>query len=433
MVIVEIQNVTQLQNKEHLWGSYIDLPKPGGTSDIYAIDVMGWVLGKTTPVTAVEFHSNGQLHQSLLINMDRKDIAHSYSHVPNAVKSGFRTRISVVSLPQEFEIKIDAVLQNGAKHPIGSITGKRQAITNKFIPIYNPLMVTTFGRTGSTWLMQLLDAHEEIISYRPFQYEPRVASYWIEVLKALSEPTSYLQMLSSSQFDKTWWLGNTYFPAEATAFDPSVQRWLGYNNVDIISTFCQSRIEAFYDQVASLQKKFSPKYFAEKFAPDNVMTTLIWEMYPLAKEILLVRDFRDMLCSVLAYNKKKGITSFGRELTYSDEEYVKYLRGYAAYMLQRWKRQTPKVFLLRYEDLIMHPHEALESVFEYLAVNANVGYIQEVISKAQSSNQDQQAIHRTASSSVDSIGRWKSDLDKKMQDLCNETFGDVLKEFGYEV
>ena len=434
MPIVEITDVKVNSAKsDDLVGYYLDLPRPGNESDIYAVDVSGWVLGKSSPVVGIEFRSEGLKLLRIPLNTKRQDIVKHFSQVHHAEASGFKARVNILTLEQEFAIDVVAHLDNTKEIPIGTICGRRQSLNTGYQPTLSPLMVTTLRRTGSTWLLQLLNVHPQIIAYRPFEYEPRVGSYWIEILKAISDPSSYLQVLSSYQSDANWWLGNSYFPLEAMAFDPSIQRWIGNNNIGVVASFCQGRIEAFYEQVATIQKKIRPVYFAEKFSARTFITSLMWELYPNTKEIILVRDFRDMFCSVLSYNKKRGVTSFGRELTSGDEDYVRYLKGGAQYLRDLWKRQTPKVHLLRYEDLVMQPVEALKAMFEYLQVDCDEGLARQIMMEGETKNRDQQQLHQTASSPLTSIGRWQEELSKQLQDLCNETFGDILNEFGYNV
>jgi hypothetical protein len=40
--------------------------------------------------------------------------------------------------------------------------------------------------------------------------------------------------------------------------------------------------------------------------------------------------------------------------------------------------------------------------------------------------------HKTSPDPESSIGRWRYELDPSLQAVCQEAFGDVLKEFGYE-
>ena len=47
----------------------------------------------------------------------------------------------------------------------------------------------------------------------------------------------------------------------------------------------------------------------------NYLPVLIRELYPRAKEIFLVRDFRDMARSIMAFDAKRGYAGFGRART----------------------------------------------------------------------------------------------------------------------
>ena len=43
-------------------------------------------------------------------------------------------------------------------------------------------MLTTLGRTGSMALMRMLEAHPEVLVYRPHRYEQQVAGDRLDVL-----------------------------------------------------------------------------------------------------------------------------------------------------------------------------------------------------------------------------------------------------------
>ncbi len=92
---------------------------------------------------------------------------------------------------------------------------------------------------------------------------------------------------------------------------------------------CQDSIEDWYTTLARNQSQDAPVYFAEKHMWPNFLPVLTWELYPQAKEIFLVRDFRDMVCSILAFDRKRGYPGFGRPEGKSDTDYVRD-------ELQRW-------------------------------------------------------------------------------------------------
>jgi hypothetical protein len=279
--------------------------------------------------------------------------------------------------------------------------------------------------------MRLLGQHPEIVAYRPFEFEPRVSTYWMHILRTLSEPVSYLQPIAGfSKREDYWWIGNDSTLEVAKFIDSEVQQWLGQNNIETLLAFCQNRIEAFYDHVAKIQNQIAPVYFAEKYLPDHFVLSAIWELYPQAHEVFLVRDFRDVVCSILAFNAQRGYAAFGRELATNDEQYVRQLRGSAVRLLKSWKRRSHKAHLLRYEDLILRPIETLTSLLEYLNLEPTPLVVERMIQRASEETSGMRQ-HRTSPDPEKSIGRWRRDLDPSLQAVCQEAFGDVLQEFGY--
>src|SRR4029453_13655799 len=97
-----------------------------------------------------------------------------------------------------------------------------------------------------------------------------------------------------------WWVGTTP-PLPRRLRDAELTRWLHAGAVPQLAAFSQSRIEALYKDVAAGAGVPSARYFAEKYRPDR-MPALTWELYPGAREVILVRDFRDMVASMFAYN-----------------------------------------------------------------------------------------------------------------------------------
>ena len=79
----------------------------------------------------------------------------------------------------------------------------------------------------------------------------------------------------------------------------------GSDHVADLATFAQQRIDAVYRQVAALGDGRA-EFFAEKCLPEGNVPQLLRELYPDAREVFLVRDFRDMLCSIRAFNEKRG-------------------------------------------------------------------------------------------------------------------------------
>jgi hypothetical protein len=294
-----------------------------------------------------------------------------------------------------------------------------------------PILLTTLGRSGSNWLIRMLGQHPEILTYRPIS-ETKLASYWARVLLELSEPGSYLSTvaLAISGGDK-WWLGRERRYDDEIE-DPALEHWLGRSQVEELAAFCRGRIDAFYQHLAELQGKKRPFYFAEKRLPRSAEdAAILHELYPNTREVFLVRDFRDMLCSIFAFNARLGYPYFGRDQARSDEEYIQNFIGHDVKELaETWSNNSNNAYLVRYEDLVERPQDTLESLLSYLDVGADRGIIDGLLTSPRSTGLVQRD-HGTTASAKDSVGRWRNELEASLRPLCEEAFGDALATFGY--
>jgi len=199
-----------------------------------------------------------------------------------------------------------------------------------------------------------------------------------------------------------------------------------------LAATCQERIEAYYSEVGRRGGEAEGvRYFAEKFLLEPILLDLTAEVFPRAKELILVRDFRDRLSSVFAWNEKRGDHGFGHEAEMSKAEYlVARVRIDAEELIDRWRRRGEAALLVRYEDLILEPEATLGRVFEYLEVEADEPAVGAVLELA---NQPSDLLdgHRTVSDPVQTIGRWRRDLPADLADESNQLLAPVLAEFGY--
>jgi hypothetical protein len=334
-------------------------------------------------------------------------------------------------LPERFELDVLIRLKDGTRAPLARVTGHRRLFTPGDNALVHPIMITTLGRTGSTWATALLGSHPRVVAFRPYTYEPRVATYWADVLAGLAEPRSYAQAISGEVYGWDWWTGRERLsPFVEMGSDPGIARFLGTQNIEALAAFCRGRIAAFYDEV-SRARHVTPDYFVEKTSPDSGAPMMLRQFYPGTREVFLVRDFRDVAASTLAYNVKRGVTGFGRETVESDEEYIRGpLRRDAQELLEAWRDRAEDSYLLRYESLIERPHETLAGLFSYLSIEADEDTIRGAMQRADRPLAQKQ--HQTSESARKSIGRWKTDLPEHLQRACDEALGEMLLEFGYQ-
>ncbi len=433
MPIVEIQSVLQAApEQDKLLAFHIDAPRPGGR-DVYDIEVAGWVLGRTAEVTGIEVHVEGAVLKRAPIDQQRSDVRSAFPDHPNAAISGFRTWVSVVGVEPGAPLQLRAVLSDDTRVRLATIKLTHQPVASGFQPNLRPLMLTTIGRAGTTWTMRLLSEHPEIVVHRWHPYELRTARYWWHMFKVLSEPRDPYNSAQADRFQTNRdTIGKNPFYPEPIAVTPGLGEWMGRTYVERLCRFCQQQAEDTYELIAKAQGQPNAVFMAEKHRADS-LPGLVWELYPQAKEIFLVRDFRDVLSSMLAFNVKQGFRAFGPPHIETDEEFARYLRNTTIRQLSRsWPKRQDRAHLIRYEDLMQDTEATLRGMLGYLGLDASDAIVDGMIARASEENENSRR-HRTSAGTGASIARWKQSLSPSVQAVCNEVYADVLEQFGYAV
>jgi hypothetical protein len=410
---------------DYVHGANIDRPAVDSGADSYTLLIVGWVLSKKIPVEHVEVLHEEQQVAVAPLERERPDLAAGFPEVEGAELSGYRLKLNTLRLAADFELVLRAKLEDGTRLPLGRMRGRRRRLPAAPAEAIQPLMVNTIGRSGSTLLVTLLSSHPDVIAFSPFLKDARVSTYWTNVLQDLSEQAAYLAPFDPSQLDTPrWWLDGG-----RELGDEELERWLGSEAIDSLAALCLAQIETFYRH---LGEPDSPGYFVEKYLPHQVVPDLLAELYPGAREVILVRDFRDLLCSVIAFNRKRGWDAFGRSEGGDDAEYVRTtLRQSGELLVKRLHKGEAGPHLVRYEDLVLQPEPTLVDLFGQLEMDADPEVVRETIRLTEESTAEMKH-HRTTSDPAASIGRWREDLPEEIAAVCNEELGPLLREFGYE-
>ena len=424
--------------EEHLRTWFVEIPRGPEAGELYSqgdlfqIDIKGWVVGRHAKATAVELVYHGHVVRSESVRGARADLAPAFPDVDPELDMHFHMMMGVVGLRPEFELTLQAVLENGMRVPMAHFRARHEPLRSGYDPLFRPLVVTCLGRSGTTWLMQMLRHHREIVVYDKHPYEQAHAKYWMHMLRVLSQPADWINSYSPVTFhNEIFELGyNPFYDLQIT-HEPWGREWYGREYIKRLAHFCQSSIDGWYSAVAGAYKDERPMYFAEKHLWPNYIPVLIWELYPNAKEIFLVRDFRDMVFSILAFDRKRGYSGFGRPEGRSDEDYVRMeLRDMALNLRKSWINRRDRAHLVRYEDLVLNPRDTARAILEYLELDATDDEVTRLLA-AGAPDSDQLRHHRTTKEAEESIGRWQREGDERFRSLCNEVFGDILGDFGY--
>ncbi len=120
--VVDVIKTEQLP--QALLGYAIDSPSKGHQNG-GEIKVSGWVLGKNSAVVALELVSGGKVIQKTTVSNPRLDVGKRYPGIAHANKCGFSTAASVMGLPAEGELILEALLADGNRAPVGVVRFKK--------------------------------------------------------------------------------------------------------------------------------------------------------------------------------------------------------------------------------------------------------------------------------------------------------------------
>jgi Sulfotransferase family len=428
---VEVHEVVQLGDEPGaLRAAAIERPSlehqargaPGG----WSLDVRGWAVGAEQAVEHVELSLPGRTLRRVSCRAPRPDLAAERPDLRGAATSGFYATLGALDLPRPFEVHVDAVLADGGRAGIGVIRGTRAALTSSFNPRMRPLMLSGPGRAGSTIFMQMLAGHPEVTVYPPFAEEPRVVTYWIDVLRTLARPQSWMRQIApTGSLNGDWWIG-ARDPAPRRLQPQVLQQWFSAEAVEEVAAFAQSRIEAVYERIEAEQQKAGTVFFAEKLRND-IVSDLAWELYPNAREVVLVRDPRDVLTSILAARHKRGVQPPPADPErWVSREFTVRILG----VLESWRRRADRTHLVRYEDLMTNPQQTLAGVLSYAGLEGDTDAVEAMLAGAgrRLPGMDQ---HRTTADAESSIGRWRRDLAPELVDACERAVAEALAAWGY--
>jgi hypothetical protein len=402
---------------------HLEEPPFDGSGGAFWFPVSGWVCSTAEPVRGVEVVAGGgACLQGVEGLHPRPDVAATYPDAAGAPSFGFRTWVCTLGLPQgEVELELVAVLASGQRVPVGTFWVRCPAPPVMWEqPAFRPVPVIAFGRSGTTRTLRLLKAHPEVLVPGGHPYELRPLSFWFGQLRSLFQSYSG----ESPGRYRPWAVMNPFGQPGLTPPPGEGQRM-----VEAELRHRLTSLDELFRGAAASAGRPAAGWLAEKMIGLPAVQ-LTEQLYPSARPIVLVRDFRDMFCSIRAFNARRGYPDFGRESVDSEAEHIDFLAGPLEVIRRYWEARRDHIHLLRYEDLVTRPHKALRGLFEYLGVDASPGRVAAAIREADK-DAAETCGHRTTASAGDSVGRWERDLEPELCGRIEEKLAGSLTAFGY--
>ncbi len=255
----------------------------------------------------------------------------------------------------------------------------------------SPIIVGGCDRSGTTLLRATLDSHPEIAAG---------PESWVFVYKV-----------------KPDWLAEEY------GFEPSFVRDLMRDSKSLAQF-----IDRFMDAYRIRENR---PIWCEK-SPRNILRLdWIWQRFPKARVIHIVRDGRDVACSLRHHPKRKRVgdeyvpTNINRPISQCINQWKRYVEAGIAH------RGDERYMEVRYEDLIAD----YESTTKRICAHCRVDWSPEILDREsrQQQRKDMEIVNPEVRQPLygSAVARWKRDLSEDEQALCLERVGHLLEAFGY--
>lgn len=371
--------------------------------------IEGWAAfpGNLSDTVALQIIVNGELAATIAADRPRESLKSLLSG--SKCEYGFRYDFPT-SLPQwrthvvEVRPKGDfGILPNGRAVLVGDRRGPLQ-----------PVIVTSTGRAGTTFLMEQLCQHGEFAIVDSYPYEVQMVSYYAAALHVLTNP----QFNSSREYGFAVHSFRDIRIGPNPWNIPALSRTAGGEY--LAQTFSQSvpnrfaatfreLILEYYEAVSNYKYEGAARFFVEKLFIHREMRWFAKLIFPEMREVVVIRDPRDYFCSAKRFwqiPSSEVIRRMQNELP----------------VVKEIREAGEPVRVLRYEDLIQHPEKALSEFSEFVGC---------ADFRRLDSGRTTFARHATSKGPNESIGRWRTELTADELSICEKKFGWLIDAFGY--
>ena len=280
-----------------------------------------------------------------------------------------------------------------------------------------PIVLTSTGRAGSSLFMRRLAQHPDVLVARGHPHELMLLSYYALAFNTLTanadraRSTDPDTMLASAH---RFHVGFNPFNDLEDAGEPMLRAFWNMTAPDILRGSFISLIDAYYTALAQTARKPRARFFAEKIGTSAMVRQAAGFLFGAVREIVLVRDPRDVVCSSKHFWKRGFADS------------VRSLRGQLAGMARPRTEPGLTQHVVRYEDLLTRPDDTMRAVCGFLGIAA---------AASAPEHEAERSIfeaHGTSASPEATVGRWRRELSTEEAAIANREFAPFLLAYGYE-
>jgi hypothetical protein len=268
-------------------------------------------------------------------------------------------------------------------------------------------------------LMERLGQCPEVIVANCHPYEVRMLSYYAAAHRVLTMAADLKRSTHPDRLEGDgFFVGFNPFSAEdyEAAFEMKSRHDEFFSSFIPDETFRAFRriITEYYTRNQDEQRKEHARFFAEKNNNLDVLPRQFARaMFGPTKEIVLVRDPRDLYCSRMSYFKNVP-----------ERTLLQQVRWACTQLRKIHEAATPDMIFVRYEDIIQRNGAELMRLSGFLGFEL----------KMDSTLDDTKfTVHGTSVSPASSVGRWRTQLSDAEIAMFDESGSEFFQIFGYEM
>jgi hypothetical protein len=267
-------------------------------------------------------------------------------------------------------------------------------------------------------MSRLIESNQVMAAGIP-PFEIRLLAYYATAFHVLTAPADFVRSMHPDYLEGTGYQVGfnpfshvSYLPA-FTEPNRAAELFRGYAARELLPAF-RRIITEYYARLRDDQCKPSARFFAEK---TNNLTRLSREfprrLFGSVKEIVLIRDPRDLYCSHAAY-------------FHADRDAaLRAVIGSSAALEQIASEAGEDIIFIRYHDLLIGDGATMRRLSEFLGVE---------VSPHAADDQEKRifARHATSASPEATVDRWRQELDAETIEVIERRCVELLRRFGYD-
>ena len=284
-----------------------------------------------------------------------------------------------------------------------------------------PIIITSTGRSGTTLLMSEFTGRPDIVVAGPYPFEIKLIGYYSAAFRTLVSPEDRINSTDPATMfgpENRFHIGHNPYNSlelhQAAGVQKAFEKFFEQVAPAKYSELFRALIDEYYDAIKMEQGKHAARLFAEKGELDETAREGARHFLGRVRELVVVRDPRDMLCSAMKFWK------------IGPAEALAMLKTTLPRLEEIHEGAASDSCFLRYEDLITEPVETRGKIYRFLGLEFDPGSLRETDPKLFER-------HGTSARPADSVQRWERDLDPDLAAACNDSFASYIERFGYAV